>query len=36
MKKVNAARMTYRQAASTLGISYYEFVLLMEETGAAR
>lgn len=33
--KVRAGKMTYRQAASTLGITYYEFVSLMEETGAA-
>jgi DNA-binding transcriptional ArsR family regulator len=32
-EKVKAGRMTYRQAASTLGISYYEFVSLLEETG---
>jgi DNA-binding transcriptional ArsR family regulator len=34
-KKVKAGKMTYRQAASTLGITYYEFVSLLEETGAA-
>lgn len=34
-RKVRAGRMTYRQAASTLGITYYEFVSLLEETGAA-
>jgi DNA-binding transcriptional ArsR family regulator len=33
-KKVRAGKMTYRQAASTLGVTYYEFVSLMEETGA--
>jgi len=33
-KKVKAGKMTYRQAASTLGITYYEFVSLLEETGA--
>jgi len=33
-EKVNAGKMTYRQAASTLGISYYEFVSLLDETGA--
>jgi len=33
--KVRAGKMTYRQAASTLGVTYYEFVSLMEETGAA-
>ncbi len=34
-KKARAGKMTYRQAASTLGISYYEFVSLLEETDAA-
>jgi DNA-binding transcriptional ArsR family regulator len=34
-KKAKAGKMTYRQAASTLGITYYEFVSLLEETGAA-
>jgi DNA-binding transcriptional ArsR family regulator len=34
-KKVKAGKMTYRQAASTLGITYYEFVSLLEETGTA-
>jgi DNA-binding transcriptional ArsR family regulator len=33
-KKAKAGKMTYRQAASTLGITYYEFVSLLEETGA--
>ena len=33
-EKVNAGKMTYRQAASTLGITYYEFVSLLDETGA--
>ena len=33
-KKVEAGKMTYRQAASTLGITYYEFILLLQETGA--
>jgi hypothetical protein len=33
-EKANAGRMTYRQAASTLGITYYEFVSLLDETGA--
>jgi DNA-binding transcriptional ArsR family regulator len=33
--KVKAGRMTFRQAASTLGITYYEFVSLLDETGAA-
>ena len=32
--KAKAGKMTYRQAASTLGITYYEFVLLLDETGA--
>jgi DNA-binding transcriptional ArsR family regulator len=34
-EKVKAGKMTYRQAASTLGITYYEFVSILEETGAA-
>ena len=33
-KKAQAGKMTYRQAASTLGITYFEFVSLLEETGA--
>ena len=33
VRKVKAGKMTYRQAASTLGISYYEFVSLLGETG---
>jgi len=33
-EKVRAGRMTYRQAASTLGITYYEFVSLLDEIGA--
>jgi DNA-binding transcriptional ArsR family regulator len=33
-EKVKAGKMTYRQAASTLGITYYEFVSLLEETGS--
>ena len=33
-KKAKAGKMTYRQAASTLGITYYEFVSLLEEAGA--
>lgn len=33
-RKVKAGNMTYRQAASTLGITYYEFVSLMDEAGA--
>jgi DNA-binding transcriptional ArsR family regulator len=33
-KKVKAGKLTFRQAASTLGISYFEFVMLMEENGA--
>jgi len=32
--KVKAGKMTNRQAASTLGITYFEFVSLLEETGA--
>jgi DNA-binding transcriptional ArsR family regulator len=34
-RKVKAGKMTYRQAASTLGITYYEFVSLLEETGTS-
>jgi len=34
VEKVKAGRMTYRQAASTLGITYYEFISLLDETGA--
>jgi len=33
--KVRASKLTFRQAAATLGITYYEFVSLLEETGAA-
>ncbi len=33
-QKAKAGNMTYRQAASTLGISYYEFVSLLQETDA--
>jgi len=32
--KVRRGVMTYRQGASTLGVSYYEFVSLLDETGA--
>ena len=31
--KVKAGRLTFRQAASTLGITYYEFVSLLDEAG---
>jgi hypothetical protein len=31
---VKAGRMTFRQAAATLGITYYEFVSLQDEAGA--
>ena len=34
-EKVHAGKMTRRQAASTLGISYFEFVSLLDETGEA-
>ena len=34
-RKVKAGKITYRQAASTLGITYYEFVSLLEEIGVA-
>ena len=32
--KVTAKRMTFRQAAATLGITYYELILLLDEGGA--
>ena len=32
--KVKAQQMTFRQAAATLGITYYEFVSLLDEDGA--
>lgn len=32
--KVKSGEITYRQAASTLGITYYEFVALLDEAGA--
>jgi DNA-binding transcriptional ArsR family regulator len=32
--KSKAGRMTFRQAAATLGITYYEFVSLLDEAGA--
>lgn len=32
--KVKAGKMTFRQAAATLGITYYEFVSLLDEAGA--
>jgi hypothetical protein len=32
--KMKAGRMTLRQAAATLGITYYEFVSLLNEAGA--
>jgi DNA-binding transcriptional ArsR family regulator len=31
--KVNLGQMTFRQAAATLGITYYEFVSLLDEAG---
>lgn len=31
--KANAGQMTFRQAAASLGISYYEFVSLLDEVG---
>ncbi len=33
-EKVNTGKMTYRQAASTLGVTYFELVSLLDETGA--
>jgi len=32
--KVKAGRMTFRQAAASLGITYFEFVSLLDEAGA--
>ena len=32
--KARAGKMTFRQAASTLGITYYEFVSLLDEAGS--
>ncbi len=32
-EKVKAEKMTFRQAAATLGITYYEFVSLLDEVG---
>ncbi len=32
--KARAGKMTFRQAASTLGITYFEFVSLLDEAGA--
>lgn len=32
--KVKVGKMTFRQAAATLGITYYEFVSLLDEAGA--
>jgi DNA-binding transcriptional ArsR family regulator len=32
-EKVKSEKMTFRQAAATLGISYYEFVCLLDEVG---
>jgi fibronectin type 3 domain-containing protein len=32
--KTKTGKMTYRQAAATLGITYYEFVTLLDEAGA--
>ena len=32
-EKVKAEKMTFRQAAATLGITYYEFVCLLDEVG---
>jgi len=31
--KVKAGKMTFRQAAATLGITYYEMISLLDETG---
>ena len=35
-EKAKAGKMTYRQATSTLGITYCEFVSLIDETGATQ
>lgn len=32
--KAKSGKMTFRQAAATLGITYYEFVSLLDEVGA--
>ena len=32
-EKVKSEKMTFRQAAATLGITYYEFVCLLDEVG---
>ncbi len=32
--RVKAQKMTFRQAAASLGITYYEFVALLDEVGA--
>ena len=32
--RAKAGKMTFRQAAATLGISYYEFISLLDEDGA--
>jgi DNA-binding transcriptional ArsR family regulator len=32
--KAKAGKLTFRQAAASLGITYYEFVSLLDETGA--
>ncbi len=31
--KAKAGKMTFRQAAATLGITYFEFVSLLDEAG---
>jgi hypothetical protein len=33
-EKVKAEKMTFRQAAATLGITYYEFVSILDEVGS--
>ncbi|MGA2387166.1 MAG: hypothetical protein ABSG33_11635 [Candidatus Bathyarchaeia archaeon] len=32
--KAKAGKITFRQAAATLGITYYEFVSILDEAGA--
>lgn len=35
-RSVSAGKITYRQAASTLGVTYYELVSLLDELGVTR
>lgn len=36
VEKVKRGKMTYRQAASTLGITYFEFASLLDERAGKR